>query len=223
MKTIILFIMFTVLTTVGFSQTPTNGVYIRGGNTFEVDKKVHEVIPINTPEVLHFSNDLIIKVYTNTTFSISSFFQEVFDVDKPPHTAKFGMSSFAGSIMNGSMAVVYSGTNDCVISTPMSDLELYKGTFYFKVTDGKVIVFVLDGSMKAHGEKKKENVVTSGYALLAIPNDIGILEDKISLGAEKVRADTIKKLTDDVQDVTNSKGKFLFITINGKTVGVDIN
>jgi hypothetical protein len=166
-------------------------------------------------------------VYTNSDFTINSFFQEIYDIDKPAHTAKFGTSTLAATLMNGSATVVYGGsTNEntsCVISTPMTDLELYKGTFYFKVTDNRVIVFVLEGSLKSHGDKKKENTVTAGYAVLAMLNDIGILEDKISLGAEKVKVDTIKKLTDDAQDVVKSNGTYLFIIHEGKTVGVNIN
>ena len=205
-------------------QTFTNGVYVKNGVTFEVDKKIHQV---TTQETLHFSNGLIVKVYTNSDFTVNSLFQEVYDIDKPAHTAKFGGSTFAATLMNGSATVVYNGsTNEnssCVISTPMTDLELYKGTFYFKVTDNRVIVFVLDGSLKSHGDKKKENTVTAGYAVLAMLNDIGILEDKISLGAEKVKVDTIKKLSDDAQDIVKSKGTYLFIIHDGKTVGVNIN
>ena len=224
MKKTLLSILLTAMTAVGFCQTFTNGVYIKNGITCEVDRKVHQ---ITTPETLHFSNELIVKTYTNTDFTINSFFQEVSDIDKMPHKAKLGASSFAASMMNGTAVIIYAGsTNEnssCVISTPMSDLELYKGTFYFKVSENKVIVFVLDGQLKAHGEKKKENTVTAGYAVLAMPNDIGILEDNISLGAEKVRVDTIKKLTDEVQDVVKLQNQFLFITINGKTIGVDMN
>ena len=105
----------------------------------------------------------------------------------------------------------------------MTDLELHKGTFYFKVSDNKVLVFVLDGSLTSHGDKKTENVVTAGYAVIAVPNDIGILEAKISLGAEKVKQLIIERLLNESRDIINLKGSILFSTIGGKTVGIVLN
>lgn len=211
----------------GFAQSYTNGVFVKDGKTIEIERKVYQFTPTNAPETLYFSNDLIARVNTNSDFSVNSFFQEVYDINSTPKKAKFGNSNLAASLMNGSAIFVYSGgdsnNSSCVISTPMTDLELYKGTFYFKVSEGKVLVFVLDGSLKSHGDKNRENVVTAGYAVIAVPNDIGILEAKISLGAEKVRQAIIDKLNTEAKDVINLKGTTLFATINGKVVGIVIN
>ena len=102
----------------------------------------------------------------------------------------------------------------------MVDLELHHGTFYFKVNEGKVLVFVLDGELKSIGDKGRENVVTKGYAVIAVPNDIGILEAKISLGAEKVKQTIIQKLNEESLYVLTSQDTVIFATVNGKVVGI---
>ncbi len=204
----------------------TNGVFVKDGKTTEVEKKLYEFLPTNSPEILYFSNDLLIKIYTNSDFLINSFFQEILNYNSVPHKTKFGASNFASTLVNGTAIVTYSGgdsNSSCIISTPMTDLELQKGTFYFKVNEGKVLVFVLDGSLISHGDRNRENVVTAGYAVIAVPNDIGVLEAKISLGAEKVRQEIINKLNVESKDVINLNGKVLFATINGKQVGIFIN
>ena len=81
-------------------------------------------------------------------------------------------------------------------------------------------MFVLDGSVTSHVDKK-ENVVTAGYAVIAVPNDMGgILEAKISIGAEKVKQAIVAKLTVDSKDVINSRGSVIFATVNGKIIGL---
>jgi len=205
-----------------FGQTYTNGVFVKDGKTTEVAKQVLQFTPTNAPELFHFSNELIVKAHTNSDFTINSFGQEVYDIDKPPHKSKFGASNFAATLMNGIATFVYSGgdsNSSCVVSTPMADIELHKGTFYFRVDGNKVLIFVLEGTMTAHSDKK-ENTVTAGYALIAVPNDVGILEAKISIGAEKARQTIIDKLLSDSQDVTSMRDDTLFATINGKIVGI---
>ena len=209
-----------------FGQVSTNGVFVKNGKTIEVERKVYQFTPTSSPETLYFSNELIAEIYTNSDFSINGFFQEVYDLNSLPHRAKFGASSLSATLMNGTAVFTYSGTNDnssCVISTPMVDIELHKGTFYFKVSENKVLVFVLEGSLKSHGDKGRETLVNTGYAVIAVPNDIGILEAKISLGAEKVKQAIVDKLTTESKNITNLKGTIMFAIINEKLVGIVIN
>ncbi len=158
-----------------FGQISTNGVYVQNGITTEVEKKVYEITPTNKSEVLYFSNELIVKVYTNSNFTINSFFQDVINTNNTPEKSKFGSHNLSATLMDGGAVVVYSGgdsNSSCVISTPIVDIELFKGTFYFRVNENRVFVFVLEGSLKSHGERNSENVVTKGYAVIAVPNDL---------------------------------------------------
>ena len=203
------------------SQIQTNGVYVRNNETYEVDKKLHEITNAAT---LHFSNGLIVKTGTNCNLQVSSFYQEVLNTNTYPSIAQFGSSVASLTLLNGEATVIYGGdTNNnssCVVSTPMTDIELYKGTFHFRVSDNKVLVFVLNGSLKSHGEKKRENVVTAGYAVIAVPNDTGILEASVSIGAEKVKQTIIDKLVDDSKTIKSTP---TFIRIDGKTRALIIN
>jgi len=225
MKRLLLFLLLVASTS--FGQTYTNGVYVNKGQTTEVEKKVYSITPTNSSETLYFSNHLIVNVYTNSDFTINSFFQEVYDIEnKAPHKSKFGGCNLAATLMNGTAVVVYSGSDSnssCVISTPMTDLELHKGVFYFKVSQEKVLIFVLEGSLTSHGDKSRENVVTAGYAVIAVPNDIGILEAKISLGSEKVKQSVIDKLLSEAKPIIGLRDSIMFATINGKQMGILIN
>ena len=226
MKITPLILMLSMFVTCGLSQVYTNGAFVKNGKTIEVERKMYQFTPTNSPETLYFSNELIAEIYTNSDFSINSFFQEIYDLNTPPHKAKFGASSLSATLLNGTAVFTYSTTNDnssCVISTPMTDIELGNGTFYFKVSENKVLVFVLDGSLKSHGDKGKGGVVNTGYAVIAVPNDVGILEAKISLGSEKVRQSIIDKLSTESKNITNLKGTVMFAIINGKLVGIVIN
>ena len=223
MKIISFILMLSLLTFCGFGQIYTNGVYVEEGKTIEIDKKIHEVKPIKSSETLYFSNDLIVNVYTNSSFTVNGFFQEILNTNTTPEKAKLGSHNFSATLMEGIAVVTYWGNesnSSCVVSTPMTDIELYNGTFFFRVNEGKVLVFVLNGSLKSHGDKNKENVVTSGYAVIAVPNDIGILEAKISLTAEKVKQTIVDKLSTEAKNITNLKGMVMFVRIDGKLVGI---
>lgn len=217
----LLFLLLLVITLPALSQIQTNGVYVLNNETYEVDKKLHEITNAAT---LHFSNGLIVKTGTNCNLQVSSFYQEVLNTNTYPSIARFGSSVASLTLLDGEATVIYGGdTNNnssCVISTPMTDIELYKGTFYFKVSDNEVLVFVLNGSLKSHGEKKYENVVTAGYAVKAVPSDRGVFEASVSIGAEKVKQTIIDKLVADSKTI---KPTPTFIRIDGKTRALIIN
>jgi len=217
--------MLSMCATCGLSQVYTNGVFVKEGKTTEVEKKVYQFIPTSKSEVLYFSNELIIEVYTNSDFSINSFFQEVYDINSTPHRAKFGTSTLAATLMNGTVMLTYPGTDSnstCVISTPMNDIELNKGTFYINVTENKVLLVVLDGSAKSHSDRNKVIVVPTGYAVIAVPTDRGILEDKISFDTGKAKQDIIDKFTTASKNITNLKGTIMFAIVGGKVLGITI-
>ena len=208
------------------SQIYTNGVYVENGKTVEVDKTVHQIGSSKTSKTLYFSNELIVKINTNSDFFIDSFFQEVLNTNKLPEKVKFGSQNFAVTLTEGEATMTYMGSDSnssCVISTQLADIELLKGNFYFKVTENKVIVLVLDGSLNVHSNKKQENVVHAGYAAIVTPNDIGILENKVSVSVEKLNTSVIDKLNIESKGVTSIKGNIIFSLINGKIVGIVIN
>ncbi len=174
----------------------TNGVYSELGKTFEVDKTVHEFNPTNKPEFLYFSNDLIVKVNTNTDFMVNSFFQDISNTNSFPEKLKSTTHNFAATLNKGTIIVTYDGGDEnssCTISTPFTDHELSRGTFYFQVTDTKVIVFTIDGSIKSSsGGSRSVSTTPVGYAVIASQNDSGgILESKVTFYTETERILTL--------------------------------
>jgi hypothetical protein len=218
--------MLSLFVTCGFAQTYTNGVFVKNGVTTEIKRQVYQFTPTNAPEIFYFSNELIAKVNTNSDFTVNTLFQEVLNTNAIPEKAKFGGHNFAATLMNGTMMLSYSGgdsnTSSCTMSTPMVDVELSKGLFYFEVTDKKVIIAILEGSMKYYNGKK-ENPLTVGQAVIAEPSDVGILENKVSISPGKVNSDAMKKLLANSKEITNLKGTILFARIDGKLVGIVIN
>ena len=204
----------------------TNGVYIEKGKTIEIDKSIHEITPTNSPEFLYFSNDLIVKVNTNSDFMINSFFQDISNTNSFPEKIKSTTHNFSATLNKGTIIVTYNGGDEnssCTISTPFTDHELSKGTFYFQVADNKVIVFTLDGSLKSNGNTRSIATTPAGYAVIAVPNDVGILDSKVSFYTDKVKKSVIDKLIVESKDVTSLKNSVIFIRINGKMTGVVIN
>ena len=203
----------------------TNGVYCEQGKTVEIDKSVHEITPINKPEILYFSNDLIVKVATNSDFMVNSFFQTVLNTNSTPEKLKSSTHNFAATLNKGTVIVTYNGGDEnssCTISTPFTDHELSKGTFYFQVDESKVIVFTMDGSLKSSGGRTTATSV-GGYYIVARPNDVGMLDAKVFLNSDKTPKDTESKLDSESQGVINLKNSVMFIRMSGKTTGVVIN
>lgn len=201
-------------------QIYTNGVYLENGKTVEIDKSIHEIIPTNTSEILYFSNELIVKVNTNSDFTINSFYQNILNTNSQPEKIKSDSHNFSATLNKGSIIVTYNGGNEnssCVISTPLTDNELSRGTFYFQVTDNNVVVFVLDGHVKSTASSRNIIITQSGYYIFLVPNSIGILEEKISFKTDRISLPTINKLTSESKDVTDLRDSIIFIRVDGKT------
>lgn len=205
-------------------QISTNGVYVQDGITTEVGKKIYEVSPTNKPALLYFSNELIVRVNTNSDFLINSFFQDVENTDTFPQVARFGLSTLNVTLLNGNALFKYPGLSDtnasCVVSTPLLDVELHGGLFYIEASETKVIVAVLEGELKSYNGKK-ESIINKGQAVIAEPNDVGILEDKITIKPGKVNAGAMSKLNDDALYLRTYDNSLFFIRMNGQTIGVD--
>lgn len=225
MKKILAFILMSFLGIAAFGQTSTNGVYISKGVTTEVGTEIYSITPTNAPVVVQFSNGLISKVETNSDFQINSFFQDVENTSKNPERAKFGQSSLAVTLMNGSAFFVYpevDTNSSCVVSTPYADIELHRGSFYFIINNNNALCLAVDGSFIAHGEKKQEKKIEAGNALVVAPTPQGIFDTKFSFSSMYIFDSMSAKYRVTAKEITNSANSILFIRINGKTVGVSL-
>jgi hypothetical protein len=222
MKNILTFILMSFLGITALGQTSTNGVFTIEGKTTEVANNIYTV---NKPAVVLFSDGLISKVETNSELQVNSFFQDVENTSNNPEKAKFGQSTLALTLSEGSAYFVYpeADTNSSVVvSTPFADVELHKGSFYFVVSSNNVLCLVINGSINAYGEKKDQKKVEAGNALVVIPTTQGILDTKFSLSTQFIYPATLERYKTTIKDLSKFSDSVLFIRINGKTVGVSL-
>jgi len=226
-KILLINLLFGLLLQSALGQTYSDGVYVKRGVTVVVDKSVHEILTTNNTDILYFSNELIVKVNTNSDFMIDSFYQEVINTNSLPEKLKSSSCNFSGTLMKGSVIVTYTGGNEnssCIISTPFSTHELSKGTFYLQVSDSKEITITLDGELKTEGNNKGKATTPTGYAVISVNNDSsGITDSKISIYTDKVKTSVMDRLLNESKEVTNLKKSILFIKIDKKIIGIDIN
>jgi len=225
MKKLISLIFAVCLPLMAFSQTNVNGVYLQNGKTTEVDtKSPHNENTTKVPVVLYFSNGLSTQIDTNSEFSIDEFVQVIYNTNSYPEKVKFGESSLTVSLNNGTAYFVYpeNDTNsECLVSTPLVDVKLHKGSFYVVVTDNSVLVIAVDGSCNV-GSKKEEKQITPGSALLVVPNNIGILDSKISLNAQKIKPEVLNKLNTTIKQLSDVQNRVIFVRIDGKIIGISL-
>jgi hypothetical protein len=225
MKKILTFILASFLGIAAFGQISTNGVYVSKGVTTEVGTDIYSINPTNQSVVVQFSNGLIGKVETNADFQINSFFQDVENTSKNPERAKFGQSTLAVTLTEGSAFFVYPETDtnsSCVVSTPFADVELHRGTFYFVVNTNNALCLVIDGSFIAHGEKKQEKKMEAGSALVVAPTLQGIFDTKFSFSSMPIYDATLSRYRSTIKELSATTNSVLFIRINGKTVAVTL-
>lgn len=197
------------------------------GKTYSVGKEQYDIISTNNDTTLLFCNGLATKLSTNSELIINSFGQEIENLDDIPRKARFANQVLTLSLMSGESLFVYdisdvSSTNaSCVVSTPFMDVELSKGKFYFNVTEKSVVVFVLEGGAKAYGERKKQVITTTGYAIVSYINEVGILEAKYSLESQKTKPEKVKEFLARTKalDIVNDT---IFVNVDGKLLGVSL-
>ena len=247
MKSIILFLLLSAM--VSFGQVMTNGSFavIKGntdyelvakgkarntnqfvaGRTYEVGRESY-FFGTNDESVLYFTHGLLGKVSKGTEFTINSFNQEVNNLADEPAKLKVGAHNFAATIMKGDAYFSFVGGNElssCVISTPLVDVELNKGKFYFRVEEGGVMVFVLEGKAIGHGERGKKEECEAGRAIVAAPIKFQMkgLDDKVFLNTKKAKVDETKKLLIEASTLEKVPADFIFSVVNGKVVAVNIH
>ena len=248
MKSILLILMLSVVSL--YSQVMTNGVFVpvqftgtptyevvgKGikpnnnpiviGKTYSVGKTVYSVITTNDTVTFHFSNGLLAKIGTNSNFSVNDFQQEL-TIPTYPSTPKLGTHNLSLMLSEGEGAFMFNGSDSnsmCSVSTPLVDIELLKGKFYFRSSEKGVVVFVLEGSLRYHGERGRNDVVEAGKAVAAAPIQFQMrgLDDKVFLNTKKAEADELTKLLAETKPLERAS-KISFVVVNGDYLGVNID
>lgn len=196
------------------------------GRTYEIGKEAYYV-GTNDDVTLYFANGLVGKINKGAEFSISSFLQEIPNINNEPSKMQFGSHLLSATLMNGDAYFSFGGGNElssCVISTPLVDVELQKGKFYFRVEEGGVMVFVLEGKAVAHGERGKKEECESGRVIVAAPIRFKMkgVDDKIFLNTKKSKAEEARNLLAEASTLDKDITNFTFCVVNGKVVAINI-
>ena len=225
MKTIMFILMLAIIPLSMSAQVYTNGMYFKSDQTFEVDKNIHETKTTNQSEIIILSNTTRVSVEPNSHFMINSFFQEIY-TNNIPSKAKFGSHSLAMSLNNGDVYVRFNGYDEnsaCMISTSLADIQLKNGLFYIKTTESKTIIISLEGTLVYFGGGNMEKTLSAGTAVIATPNEVKILEYKVSFSTQKIKDTAVVEMISDIKKRFDKTENVVFVDVYGKIVGIDMN
>lgn len=191
------------------------------GVTYKVADGIYDLSTGNESSTLLFSNDILIKLGTNSSFSINSFSQDILNMDNPPQKLQFDNYSLNVGLQKGEALISRTETNSnslCVFSTKYADFELLSGKIIAKVTDKTVIIYVIDGLVRVHEDKPTIEVVGAGNMIIAVPflDPSSGLEDKVVTSVKRIKDGDIPKLADVKSDI-------LFTVVDGRIVGVKLH
>lgn len=179
------------------------------GRTITIGDALVEIVA-ESATLFYFSGGPLIEASAKSVISINLFDVDVENLNSTPQSAKFGNCNLSLKFDIGEFSVIYSNTNAnsmLSITTPYTNYELKAGKYFFRITDKSAIVYVVEGVMNVHGDKRV---------------------DKIGQGKFAKVATTVKTLKQDESDMSplsvnfpdTRKDDVRFFVIDSKVVGI---
>lgn len=137
---------------------------IAAGETRQVGLQLVELCPAE-PTTIYLSGGLKVNAEAKAVLSINVFDQEVKNLTASPRPAVFGSHNISLLFSSGKFTVSYPSQDagsSCAISTPLAMYQMNPGKFIFQVSEGKSLVYVLDGMMIVHGDKNRTDTAKKG-------------------------------------------------------------
>ncbi len=193
------------------------------GKTYPVTDVLVELQTTNKA-TLYFSGGPMIEVSTGAVMTINVFDIDAKNLDAQPRKADIGNINLGLNFMQGEYSVVYpngDANSSLTVNTPFASYQLGGGKYFFRVSDKSAIVFVVEGSMQMHGDKKVDKT-SKGNLAVAIPfTDPGSgVEDKIMTSVKTLKQDENAKYTSPVLLAEKKYANVGFVVINGGIIGV---
>jgi hypothetical protein len=195
------------------------------GRTYVVGSTLMELKSIDAA-YLSFSGGPMMLIGPKSELTILLFDQEVENLTFPPHRATFGCHTLNMAFTKGEFSIVYPNKNSnssVNINTRYADYELTGGKYYFKLTSKSALVYVVDGGMVVHNNKKAD-VVDKGNLVVAVPfadTDSG-LDDKIIISVKRAKPEEVEKFSSPLLPMEKYAGDMAFYVIDGKVVGIPL-
>lgn len=201
-------------------NTTTN--QLTAGKTYMVESTLVELITTNQT-TLFFSGGPTIGVGSNSVISVNLFDQEVNNLNAQPQKAELGTHNLNISLNKGEFCILYSNSlnSSFLVSTPFTSYELNNGKYFIRVSDKSVIVYVLEGIMNIHGDKKMDKA-EKGKISVAIPfgDPASGISDKIMTSVKAAQQEEVNRFSSPILLTEKNLGNVQFFVVNGRVVGI---
>ena len=188
------------------------------GKTYMVGNTLLEMVITNST-LFYFSGGPLVSIASNSTFTINIFDQEINNLEVTPRPVVFGNHNLNMGISSGAYSIIYPNTNvnsSFIISTPYTSYELHGGKYFIQVSDKSSIVYVIEGTMNVHGDKKV-NKMDKGKIATAKPVSTSILTS-ISTPKEE----DVMKFSTSVSETYKKWSDVQFFIVNGRVIGIQM-
>jgi len=199
------------------------------GKTHIVD--IPHTLKTKTNElILYFSDESIVKLYTNTTITVAVFDQEILQLNRLPSKLKTGKCLLNLSLSDGE--VILSSTehpseSSIIVSTPFGDVEITgPSTVLIKVDAESLLVFSYSGKVTVYSNRGSGNVVDKNNKLTVYPNRFPMRGDtrKYIVNKKQVDREELSLLQQKLpRQEIDVRGDVFFALINKKPVGINIH
>lgn len=196
---------------------------IVNGRTITVGNAMMEMT--TGPKTLfYFAGGPLVEVSPKATISVNLFDREVKNLGSTPRKAEFGACNLSLKFDQGEYCVIYPNTDpnsSLTITTPYTAYEIQGGKFYFRITDRSAIVYVLEGMMNVHGDKKVDKT-DKGKLAIAVPfvDPASGLNDKVVTSIKPVKQEETDKFATPIILAEKKWADVQFFVLEGKVVGV---
>lgn len=193
-----------------------------GGKTYMVESALVELITTNQT-TLFFSGGPTIGVGSNSVISVNLFDQEVNNLNAQPRKAELGIHNLNINLSKGEFCILYPNSlnSSFLVSTPFTSYELNNGKYFIRVSDKSVIVYVLEGAMNIHGDKKVDKA-ERGKISVAIPfgDPASGISDKIMTSVKAAQQEEVNRFSSPILATEKIVGNVQFFVVNGRVVGI---
>lgn len=194
-----------------------------GGKTYMVGNTLLEMESTNKT-VFYFSGGILIDVSAKAKLSVNLFDQEVKNLDVQPRKAEYGSHNLSLAFGQGEFSVIYPNkdpNSSLTITTPFTSYELQGGKYFFRVSDKSAIVYVLEGMMNVHGDKRVDKT-EKGRLAVAIPftDPASGVEDKIVTSIKTLKQEETERFATPILLAEKKWADVQFFVINGRVIGV---
>ena len=200
-------------------KTTTNQLV--AGKTYLVTDVLVE-LQFTTKTTLYFSGGPMIEASAGSTLTINVFDADVKNLDAQPRKADIGSINLGLTFGVGEYSIVYpnlDANSSLIANTPFASYQLGGGKYFFRVSDKSAIVYVVEGIMQMHSDKRVDKTSKGGLAV-AIPFSDGGTDDKILTSIKTLKQEENDRYASPVLIAEKKWANVGFVVIGGRVIGV---